>query len=179
VKYFRQIVWHIFPMLVVFLITMGVQLFVVTFIATVLILISGGDNVGEFNSTWEPIIIIMIVLFNALVPCVVLFPTVWALDRLTSNRPVWLKVMLPIPFMLASAFLAFLVYIYFHIQIPEVVHDFWLSLIDELVILMVALVAILALFAPYWYVLHIQRGLVEFVKKIRTGINGHDLSIWS
>jgi hypothetical protein len=144
---------------------MGIQLFVVTFIVTVLILISGGANTGEFNSIWEPIGIILIMLFNALLPCVVLFPTALSLDRLTRHRPVWLKIMLPFPFILASVFLAFLLYIYFHVETPEVVHDFWLSLIDELVTLLVALVVTLALFAPYWYVLQVQRFLVRLVKE--------------
>ena len=44
VKYLRQIVWHIVPAAVVFLIVLGVQLSIVGFLATVLILISGGEG---------------------------------------------------------------------------------------------------------------------------------------
>lgn len=141
VKYLRQSVWHIVPAAVVFLIVLGVQLSIVGFLATVLILISGGEgDTVDPNIVGESIGVMLVILFNALLPCVILFPIAFILDRLTRHRPVWLKAVLPLPFLLMSAILAMPVLVYFFIGIPEILYTFWLSIVDELVILLIVLV---------------------------------------
>jgi hypothetical protein len=157
VRYLRQIVWHVFPSFTVFLLLVGVQLFGVAVISTVFII----DNAFEINSIWEPIGLILTIVFQALVPCLVLFPTAVVLDRLTRNGPVWLRIVLPFPFILASAFL---VYVYFHTQLSEDTYGKWLSLIEQVATLLLVL---LVTFSPYWYILQVQRLLMWLFNKSR------------
>lgn len=168
IKHFRQVMWHFLPMSVVFLIVLGIQLFVITFMMTVLILLFAGD--GDFfgpNAGSESVGALLIILFNALLPCAILFPIALILDKLTRNRAIWLNIILPLPFILASAGLAFLLLFYFSTETPGIAYAFWLSLIDKLVIFLIALAAILALFVPYWYILQVERLLVWSVRRIR------------
>lgn len=169
VKYLHQITWHIFPMSVVFFILMGFHLFVIFLIATRFFMVF--DAPGELDGSWVPIAgviggMILISLFNAFVPSVILFLIALTLDRLTKNRPIWLKIVLPFPFILAltNLVLAFILYTYFSAGIPT--YSWWLSLINLSVILLVALlVVIFALFTPYWYGLQTQRFLIWLVMK--------------
>ena len=148
--------WYIISVSIVFLIVVGVQFSIVGFPAIVLILISGGEGevVGP-NILGESVGRMVIILFNALLPCVILFSVALILDSLAGNRVAWLKVVLP--FVLMSAILAVPVLIYFFVGIPEIIYSFWRSIVDELVILLVILAVTFALFVPYWYSIQIER----------------------
>jgi hypothetical protein len=157
-KHLRQVVWHILPTLVVFLALVGVQFFGSAVIAFVFII----DDAYEAISTWEFVTLIALVLLRALAVCIVLLPAGLILDKLTRSRPVWLRLLLPIPFIVASGFL---IYGYWHI--PEETYVKWFSSVYHVVIFLIALIAV---FAPYWYILQALRFFVWLVKKIRVVI---------
>ena len=150
--------WHILPTLVVFLALVGVQLFGSAVIALVFII----DDAYEAISTGEFITLIALVLFRALVLCAALSPLGLVLDRLTRNRLVWLRILLPIPFIVASGFL-----IYGYWNIPEETYAKGFSSLDDIVVFLIALITV---FAPYWYILQAQRSLIWLAKKIRIAI---------
>jgi hypothetical protein len=155
-KHLRQIAWHILPTCAVFLTLVGVQLFGSATVALVFII----DDANETISTWQVITLIALVLFRALAVCIVLLPAGLTLDKLTRNRPVWVRLLLPIPFIVAAGFL---IYGYWHIS--EGPYARWLSLVHYAVLFLIALIAV---FAPYWYILQTQRAFVWSVKKGRT-----------
>lgn len=154
-RHLRQVVWHILPTCAVFLTLVGVQLFGSAVIALVFII----DDAYEAIPSWEFVTLIALVLFRALVVCLVLLPTGVMLDRLTRSRPAWLRLVLPIPFIVASGFL---IYGYWHIS--EGPYARWLSSVHYAVLFLIALIAV---FAPYWYILQAQRFFLWLIKKAR------------
>ena len=170
--------WHIFPILAVFFTLMGIQLFVGYFIAFVFVMIV--EDPVLFNSIWEHVGMFLIILFNALLPSIALFPIALGLDELTRNRAVWLKLVLPLPFILVSVAFLMLAYILcFPIGVFEYTHTWWFSLMSAVVILLiVTLGVIFAFFVPYWYLVQIQRFLAWFVKKTIRAISKDEASVW-
>ena len=150
--------WHILPTCAVFLTLVGVQLFGSAVIALVFTI----DDAYKAISSWEFVTLIALVLFRALVVCIVLLPAGLMLDKLTRSRPVWLRLVLPISFIVASGFL---IYGYWHIS--EGSYARWLSSVHYAVLFLIVLIAV---FAPYWYILQTQRFFVFLGKKVRVAI---------
>lgn len=113
-KYLRQIAWHILPTVIVFLTLLGIQFLPAAAFVVILALFSTSET-GSV-STWEFVSAILVAVSNALVPSVGLFFIAPVLDRSVRNKPVWLKIVLPFPFILA---VSLLVYTGLRIPVPE------------------------------------------------------------
>ena len=154
-KHLRQVVWHVPPTLAVFLALVGIQLFGSAVIAFAFII----DDACESISPREYITLVALILLRALVVCVAIFPMGLSLDRLTRSRSIWLRLLPPIPLLVASGLLFYASWIAPQGPLSRWVPSHYLMLF---------LIALAALFAPYWYILQAQRLSVWLLKKARS-----------
>ena len=156
-KYLRLIVWHILPTVTVFLALLGIQLIPLTAFGIIVALFGTGETGSVF--TWELTCGFLLLVSRAFLPSIGLLFITLVLDRLVRHRAVWLKIVLPFPFILVTLLL---VYIWFQIPVPEDELVWWSVMIDWVMSMLVLLTATLT---PYWYILQTQRFVVWLLKK--------------
>lgn len=157
-KHSRQIAWYILPTGTIFLVILGIQLLVGTAFAAFLFAF-GTSEIGEV-STWRLVSTVLTVILYALLPSLGSLFLALIGDILVKNRPGWLKIFLPFPFILA---VPIIVYVAFSIPYPE--EPTWWSILTSRG--MGLLVLVLLAFIPYWYILQTQRFVVWLLKKTK------------